>query len=417
MSVVLALYRGLTGVAEPFVPYVLNARLRRGKEDPARLNERLGRPAMPRPAGEVIWMHGASVGEALSLLPLVTRFRADRPDATVLVTSGTVTSAEVLAKRLPQGALHQYIPVDTPGAAKRFIDYWRPSLGVFVESDLWPNLLRTAHDAGVKLALVSARFGDASAQGWGRSPGAALALFSRFDLILPQDDGQAARLAALGARDDGRLNLKFGGEPLPVDEAELAQTRAALGDRPLLLAASTHPGEDEIVFAAFEGFAHAPSRPLLVIAPRHPVRGPSIAGYVAAIGLTASLRSRGEPIGDTQVHVADTLNEMGLWFRLARIALIGGSMVSDVGGHNPLEAIRLGCPAISGPYVDDWRSVYAPLVEAGDTPVVTTSDDLSAQFEHALEGKDAAVAEAAIKLIAEKSDLDPAFAKLRALLP
>ena len=417
MSVVLTLYRGLTGIAEPLVPYVLNARRKRGKEDPTRLNERLGRPALPRPAGEVIWLHGASVGEALSLLPLVTRFRTERPDATVLVTSGTVTSAEVLAKRLPQGAVHQYIPVDTPGAAKRFIAHWRPSLGVFVESELWPNLLRTAHDAGVKLALVSARFGDASAEGWGRSPGAARALFSRFDLILPQDDAQAARLTALGARDDGRLNLKFGGEPLPVDEAVLASTRAALGDRPLLLAASTHPGEDEIVLSAFEGFAHAPSRPLLVIAPRHPVRGPGIAGYVAAIGLSVSLRSKGEAIGATQVHVADTLNEMGLWFRLARLALIGGSMVQGVGGHNALEAIRLGCPAVSGPHVDDWRSVYAPLVEAGDIPVVVTAVDLSGQLKRALEGKDATLAEAALNLIAEKSDLDPAFAKLRALLP
>ena len=420
MSAVLALYRGLTSVAEPFVPYVLSARLRRGKEDPARLNERLGRPVLLRPAGEVIWMHGASVGEALSLLPMITRFRAERPDATVLATSGTVTSAEVLAKRLPQGAIHQYIPVDTPGAAKRFIDYWRPSLGVFVESELWPNLLRSAHDAGVKLALVSARLGDASAEGWGRSPGAARALFSRFDLILPQDDGQAARLTVLGARDDGRLNLKFGGEPLPVDETMLASTIStapALGERPLLLAASTHPGEDEIALAAFEGFAHAPSRPLLVIAPRHPVRGPGIVGSVAAIGLSVSLRSKGEAIGATQVHVADTLNEMGLWFRLARLALIGGSIVQGVGGHNPLEAIRLSCPAVSGPFVDDWRSVYAPLVDAGDVAIVATADDLSAQFERALEGKDATVAEAALKLIAEKSNLDPAFAKLKALLP
>ncbi|HEY3815328.1 MAG TPA: glycosyltransferase N-terminal domain-containing protein [Caulobacteraceae bacterium] len=417
MSVVLGLYRGLTAVAEPFAPYVLNARLRRGKEDPARLNERLGRPKLPCPEGEVIWMHGASVGETLSLLPLVDAFLKARPAATVLMTSGTRTSAEVMATRLPGGAIHQYIPVDTPGAARRFIEHWRPALGVFVESELWPNLLSAAHEHGVKLALVSARLGEASAQGWGRSPAAARVLFSRFDLILPQDDDQAARLTTLGARDDGRLNLKFLGDPLPVDDAALSQARVALGERPLLLAASTHLGEDEIVLAAFEGVAHHPLRPLLVIAPRHPVRGPSIAGYAQATGLDVSLRSAGQPIASAQVHVADTLNEMGLWFRLARLALIGGSLVDDVGGHNPLEAIRLGCPALSGPFVDDWRSVYAPLVAAHDVGVVASSDQLEGQFSRALDGKDAATADAALKLIAEKSDLAPAFAKLQALLP
>ena len=417
MSVTLGLYRAATGLLEPFAPSLLRGRARRGKEDLRRLNERLGRPTTARPEGALVWMHGASVGEALSLLPLVARVRGERPDVTVLVTSGTVTSAEVLAKRLPPGALHQFIPVDAPGAAQRFIAHWRPSLGVFVESELWPNLLTTAHREGAKLALVSARLGDASAEGWGRSPGAARALFSAFDLILPQDDDQAARLSVLGARDDGRLNLKFIGEPLPVDDTVLTDTRAALGDRPLLLAASTHPGEDEIVIAAFEGVAHAPSRPLLVIAPRHPVRGPAIAAYANATGLSVSLRSKGDAIGDAQVHVADTLNEMGLWFRVARMALIGGSMVPDIGGHNPLEAIRLGCPAVSGRYVDGWRSVYAPLVAAGDVPVVSTDDELSVRFARALERKDSTVADAALKLIAEKGDLDPAFARLKQLLP
>ena len=417
MSATLNVYRAATGLLEPFAESVLRGRARRGKEDLSRLNERLGHPKTPRPDGPLVWMHGASVGETLSLLPLVARFRTERPDAIVLMTSGTVTSAEVLAKRLPQGALHQYVPVDTPGATNRFVDYWRPSLGVFVESELWPNLLAAAQRDGVKLALVSARLGDASAKGWGRSPGAARALFAMFDLILPQDSGQAARLVALGARDDGRLNLKFVGEPLPVDETALGQTRAELGERPLLFAASTHPGEDEIVLAAFEGLAHHPLRPLLVIAPRHPARGSELAGSVEAIGLSVSLRSKGEVIGATQVHVADTLNEMGLWFRLARLALIGGSMVPDIGGHNPLEAIRLGCPAISGPFVDDWRSVYAPLVVSNDCPVVETSVDLSAHFANAVEGKDSTVADAALKLIAEKGDLEPAFAKLKALLP
>jgi 3-deoxy-D-manno-octulosonic-acid transferase len=416
VSAALAFYRLATGALEPFAGGVLRGRVKRGKEDPARLDERLGRPTRPRPDGALVWMHGASVGEAVSLLPLVERFRAERPDVAVLVTSGTVTSAEMMAKRLPAGAIHQYVPVDAPGAAARFIEHWRPSLGVFVESELWPNLLTAARRCGVKLALVSARLGDDSASGWRRAPAMARRLLEGFDLVLPQDDVQAQRLAALGARDDGRLNLKFAGEPLPVDAKALADAKAAIGDRPMILAASTHPGEDALILDAF---ARAPTSaaPLLVIVPRHPVRGPEIATLASARGFTTTLRSRGEDVAGAQVHVADTLGELGLWFTLARGALIAGSLVPGVGGHNPLEAIRLGCPVASGPYVDDWRSVYGVLTDAGDVVVVKTSDDLAGFFNAALARKDAATAQAALALIADRADVSPAFAKLRALLP
>jgi 3-deoxy-D-manno-octulosonic-acid transferase len=416
MSAALTAYRAATGLLEPFAERVLRGRARDGKEDLARLNERLGRPVAPRPEAPLVWLHGASVGEGVSLLPLVERLRRERPDSTVLVTSGTVTSAKVLLQRLPPGAIHQYIPVDAPGAAKRFLKHWRPSLGVFVESELWPNLLGAAHRRGVKLALLSARIGEASAEGWGRSRGAARKLFSWFDLVMPQDDVQAARLKALGARDDGRLNLKFLGEPLPADAAALDAAKAALGDRPLLLAASTHPGEDELVLDAFARVVDEPSKPLLMIVPRHPVRGPDVARLARAHSYDVGLRSKGEAPGWSQVYVADTLGELGLWFRLARTSLIGGSLVAGVGGHNPLEAARLGCPVASGPHVVSWKQVYEPLVAAGDVTVTSTADELAAFFTAALKGKDTSSAEATMKLIAERSDLEPAFARLKALM-
>ncbi len=417
MSVALALYRAATGLAEPFARGVLDGRVKRGKEDPARLNERLGRPTALRPDGALVWMHGASVGEALSLLPLVDAFRRERPETTVLVTSGTRTSAEILAKRLPAGALHQYLPVDTPGAAARFMTHWRPALGVFVESELWPNLLRAARRQGAKLALVSARIGDESNRGWSRAPGSARELFATFDLILPQDDAQAARLTALGARDDGRLNLKFAGEPLPVDAATFDEAKRELGSRPLLLAASTHSGEDEIVIAAFASLAASKSKPLLVIAPRHIERGTAIAELAHARNLVVAQRSTGAVIDDSQVYVADTLGELGVWFRLARTALIAGSLVPDIGGHNPLEALRLGCPAASGPHVADWRGVYDALIAANDVAIVRTAQELSDYFAKALTKKDSATAKAAMDLIVQRGDVAPAFAQLKALLP
>jgi 3-deoxy-D-manno-octulosonic-acid transferase len=262
----LSLYRLATRALEPVAPLLLKRRAAKGKEDPARLNERLARPTVARPDGKLVWLHGASVGESLSILPLVERLTAERPDAAILVTSGTVTSAELLARRLPTGVIHQFVPVDTPGSARRFIAHWRPDLAVFVESELWPNLLLAAKGSGTRLALVSAKLSDKSFDGWRARPFAAHLLFSGFDLILAQDARAAERFTSLGGTVAGEADLKFGSAALPVDAADLARLKAAFEGRPLLLAASTHEGEDEIVLDAYVAL---PDRPRLVIVPRH----------------------------------------------------------------------------------------------------------------------------------------------------
>ena len=359
----LTLYRAATGLLSPFIPGVLRGRARKGKEDPARLGERLGRPSAARPAGPLVWLHGASVGETVSLLPVVERLRRERPDLTVLVTSGTTTSAELLARRLPAGALHQYIPVDTPGASARFLDHWRPDLAVFVESELWPNLLLGAKARGAKLALISARITEESARGWARFPTLAKSLLGAFDLILPQDVRTGVRLKALGALLDGYANLKLVGEPLPADAAELARLRQAAGDRLIVTAASTHPGEEPLIASAVEKTGRYP---LLVIVPRHPARGPRLATELRAHNRTIALRSAGEPLtAETDVYVADTLGELGLFFRLGDVAVMGGSLVPDIGGHNPLEAARLDRPVVHGEHYANWIDVYGALGEGG----------------------------------------------------
>jgi len=376
----LSVYRLATAALEPFAPLLLKRRAARGKEDPTRLNERLARPRLPRPAGPLVWLHGASVGESLSILPLVERLRAERPDATVLVSSGTVTSAELLAKRLPEGVIHQFVPVDTPGGARRFIGHWRPDLAVFVESELWPNLLLEAKAAGTRLALVSAKLSDKSFDGWRMRPFAAHRLFSGFDLILAQDARAAERFTSLGGTVAGEADLKFGAAPLPADPVELAHLKAVFAGRPLLLAASTHPGEDEIVLDAF---AALPGQPRLVIAPRHVERGPAIVQMARARGLDASLRSTDPGAEPAQVLVADTLGELGLWFRLADIALVAGSLVPGVGGHNPLEPARLSCPIMSGPHVENWLTAYAEL-SAVDGMALADASVLSQRLAAAL---------------------------------
>ena len=370
MTLSLGLYRAATGLLEPIAPALLASRARKGKEDPARLSERLGRATRPRPGGPLVWLHGASVGESLSILPLVDRLRAERPEVAVLVTSGTTTSAALLAKRLPAGAIHQYVPIDAPGAARRFIARWKPDLAVFVESELWPNLLLEAKAAGTRLALVSAKLSDRSFARWSKRPDAARRLLSAFDLILAQDGRAHQRLEALGGKVAGEADLKFGAAPLPVDEAALVVERARF-TRPPLLIASTHPGEDEIVLDAVTAL---PDRPPVVLAPRHVERGPTILALARARGLSAVLRSQA-PGESANIVVADTLGEMGLWFRLAGTALIAGSLVPAIGGHNPLEAARLDCPAISGPFVENWASAFAGL-EAARGVIMTSPEGL-----------------------------------------
>ena len=365
----LAVYAAATGAFEPFAPAVLRSRAGKGKEDPRRLNERLGRPVTPRPDGPLVWLHGVSVGESLSLLPLIAALRARRPDLKILVTSGTVTSAALLAKRLPIGVIHQFAPIDAPRVAARFLDHWRPGCALFVESELWPNLVAAAQRRGVRLGLVSARMTQTSADGWGRVPGSAKALLRAFDLVLPQGGATAQRLQRLGALVGATLNLKLVGDPPPVDSARLTALRGAVGGRKVVLAASTHSGEERLIANALRGLGA-----LLVIAPRHPDRGPAVAAALAGAGLVVARRGAGEPlVKGTNAYVADTLGELGALYALADVVVMGGSFVPDVGGHNPMEPARLGRPIVTGPHVENAAGIYAELF--ADAAALEAVDD------------------------------------------
>ena len=367
----LALYGAATGLLEPLAPVLLRRRAQAGKEDAARLGERLGRAGVARPSGPLVWLHGVSVGESLSLLPLIEALRARRPDLSLLVTSGTVTSAEVLAKRLPAGVIHQFAPVDAPGVAARFLDHWRPDAALLVESELWPNLILAAQARGVRLALLSARMTQDSAQGWSRAPATARALLQAFDLVLPQDAAAEARLTGLGARVAGRLNLKLVGEAPPVDSALAAALRA--DGRRLVLAASTHPGEEPLIAEAFRAATGDGGPAILVVAPRHPDRGPQVAAELQGLGFTVARRAAGEAMGPmTTAYVADTLGELGAFYVAADAVVMGGSFVPGIGGHNPLEAARLEAAIVTGPHAFNARDIYAGMfaeaaaIEAAD---------------------------------------------------
>ena len=417
-------YRALTMLAAPAVRLLLARRAGRGKEDPARMGERLGRPGVARPAGPLVWLHGASVGEALSILPLVARLGGR--GLSVLVTTGTVTSAQLMAERLPAGAIHQFVPVDLPGAVARFLDHWRPDAAIWVESELWPNLVLGAAARGVPMALVNARMSEESRRGWSRAPGLARALIGAFSTVQAQSAEDAERFASLGARDVGVPgNLKAAAEPLAADDAALSALAAALGDRPRWLAASTHAGEERIAAAVHR--ALAPKHPglLTMIVPRHPARGGEIAAETAALGLSVARRSAGAAPGpETDVYVADTLGELGLFYRLAPLSFVGNSLSAGGGGHNPLEPARLGATILSGPRVHNFADAFAALA-AADALVETADEDaLAAALDRLLSDPAEARrrAEAAGRVAAADSDvtdrviaaLDPLLAPLSA---
>lgn len=399
-------YAAATRIAAPGLRVMLRRRVAAGKEIAARLPERRGVDPTPRPDGDLLWLHAASVGEAVSVLPVLS---ALDPSVSVLFTTGTVSSARLLERRLPELGLgdrvrHRFVPLDVPGWAARFLDHWRPDAACFVESEIWPNLLAACRARGVRLALVNARLSARSAAGWARAPGLARALLGGFDLVQAQSVADAARLRALGAREaDAPGNLKFAAPALPADSDELARLRVVLDGRPVWLAASTHPGEEEI--AARVHHALAPSHPGLVtiVAPRHPERGAAIAAGLGG----APRRAAGEGPPPGGIWIADTLGELGLLFRLGNLAFLGGSLSVPGGGHNVLEAARLGCAVAVGPRTGNFADAVAVLEAAGGLARVTDADALAAWVGAMLDdpARCAAAADAARRAASRTAEL------------
>lgn len=369
----LFLYRAVATMASPLAGPLLRMRAAQGKEDPARLGERFGRSALQRPTGTLVWLHGASVGETRVNLLLRDALAVRRPDLRFLFTSGTRTSASLLAAP-PANTLHQYAPLDTPGAAARFAQHWRPDLAVFAESEIWPNLLSSARAVGARIALVNARMSPKTLASWARRKGAAKPVFALFDAVLAADARTAEGLSVILGKDvPAPGNLKLAAPAPAIDEAKRAALAAAIGTRPVWLAASTHAGEDEIVLAAHALLRETRPDALLVIAPRHPERGQA----VAALADGAPRRSLGEEIGDKPVYVADTMGELALFYAAAPVALVAGSLLPHLKGHNPVEPAKLGCAVLTGPHVESFAEPFALLRDAGAALEVKDAADIA----------------------------------------
>ncbi len=379
-------YRLVTALATPLAGPFLKGRLKRGKEDPRRVGERRGRPSLSRPAGRLVWLHGASVGEAMSLLPFIERIQ--RSGASALVTTGTVTSAALLAKRLPAGALHQFAPLDSPFFLRRFLTHWRPDAALIAESELWPNMIVELKRAGLPLAMINGRISERSFNRWLKARRFIGALLSQFDVCLARSEGDGERLTALGApRVLVAGDIKFDAPALPADRHELAELAGLTSGRQIWIAASTHEGEEVIAAAAHQRLTEVFPDALTLIAPRHPERGELILRQLEALGLVCALRSRGDrPAPGTAVYVCDTIGELGLFYRLAGVVFVGKSFGCG-GGQNPIEPARLASAILHGPQVGNFSETYAALDQAGGALEIARpealGDALIGLFAHA----------------------------------
>ncbi len=376
MSLAGALWSAAAGAAGPAVPLWLRHRSGRGKEFSARLSERRGIATLPRPPGRLAWLHGASVGETQSVVPLIQALRAASPDLSLLLTSGTTTSARLLAARLggpaaqPEvsgllpatpGVVHQFVPLDRPAWARKFLDHWRPDLALFVESELWPNLLAELFRRRIPAGLVNARMSERSAGRWAMAPGLARRILGGFRVVLPQSDADAGRLAELGAKDPVVAgNLKWAAPALPADPAELARLKALVGARPVWAMASTHDGDELLAAEADDIVRQALPDLLTIVVPRHPERGTALAASLPG----ALRRAAGQDPGE-KIWLCDTLGELGLVYRLAPLVVMGKSFFPPGGGQNPLEPARLGAGVLFGPLMQNFADMAARLVQAG----------------------------------------------------
>lgn len=365
---ILQLYRGATSLAAPGLRRMLARRARLGKEITTRLAEREGQASLPRPPGRLVWIHAASVGETISVLPVIELLVARGP---VLLTTGTVTSARLAEQRLPTGAIHQFVPLDVPAWIARFLDYWRPFRAVFLESEIWPNLLSTCDARRIPRFLVNGRISAKSARNWRRMPGLARRLLGGFVSVHAQSKADAAQFRALGAApvlDWG--NLKFSNKPLPYSPADFSAMQTVLPG-PVWLAASTHAGEEEIINATHQALLPEFPSLITIMVPRHPERGAHIAGLCNA----APRRSLRQPPRPGQIYIADTLGELGLFFRLAPFAFIGNSLF-DGGGHNIIEPAKLAKPVICGPSMENFAEAFECLEQAQAVTTVHNRHEL-----------------------------------------
>ncbi len=376
---IMLIYRVLSILLFPFLELYLLYRVIKKKEDRSRLKERVGHATQDRPEGEVVWIHAVSVGEANSALTLVDELLKFSPKISILFTTTTLTSASIIAAKLPQfrgQVIHQFLPIDSYFCVQNFLNFWQPRVAIFVESEIWPNLIYEARKLGVLSFLVNARMSEKSVKKWRIARIFGFKIFDQFAAIFAQS-AEAKNLLQKLTKQEILLygNLKSQAQSLVVNFDELQKLKAQIADRKIFVAASTHKGEEEIILQSFERLKKEFSDLLLVIILRHPNRSEEVKLLLS--GKKFAQRSKNETINSsTEIYLVDSLGELGIFYSLTNFAFIGGSLL-EIGGHNPFEAIKLNCAIISGPNIFNFKEIYSDLVAGGGCIIASSNQEIT----------------------------------------
>ncbi|KAA6205268.1 MAG: 3-deoxy-D-manno-octulosonic acid transferase [Candidatus Tokpelaia sp.] len=376
-------YSGLGSCLRLFVPPYLSWRAARGKEELRRYGERLGHASARRPEGALIWLHAASVGETMALIPLCERILA--ANINIVLTTGTVTSARLVRERFGGRLAHQYVPLDIGIAVRRFLNYWKPDLALVCESEIWPMRIIELARRRIPQILLNARLSDRSFQAWRRRKFFAREIFSCFTEVICQTDEDARRYKMLGApRVAVAGNLKAD-IVLPAKNEELEHYRRAIGARPRWAAVSTHEGEELMAARVHRILRKRYPDLLTIIVPRHPERITAIIDRLRSKNYHFVRKSLGEVPGpQTDILLGDTIGDMGLYLRLTEIAFVGKSLAGE-GGHNPLEPALAGAAILTGPNIDNFRETYQEFMKNDAARFVDDSTMLAGCVHHLLE--------------------------------
>tara|TARA_Y100000590_G_scaffold75479_1_gene83351 strand:+ start:473 stop:1717 length:1245 start_codon:yes stop_codon:yes gene_type:complete len=372
-------YKIISYLIYPFVPIYLSNRLSLKKELKDRINERYGYSKINRKKGKLVWLHAASIGESISILPVIQELEKNTEIKQILVTTGTVTSAKIMDERLKGKAFHQFLPLDIPIFVERFLNHWNPSVSIFVESEIWPNFISALNKRNSKLAILNGRMTVKSFNSWSRFKTTALKLFGNFDLCCAQSNDSAFFYENLGIKNTMYTgNLKFSSEPEKLDDKKLKILKKMFKNRKVLLAASTHEGEEEIIANITSKLKKKDKNFLSIVVPRHPNRTEFFSNKQK---LKIAYRSKGQDImPNTNIYIADTVGELNLFYELANFIFIGGSLVRH-GGQNPLEAAFLGKAVIHGPNIKNFADVYEILNHMKLTSLVNNERQLQMYIE------------------------------------
>ena len=361
------MYAALSIAISPLIWLYVHYRRLKGLDDQNRFKERFGYASLPRPEGRIVWFHSASVGETLSLRSFVSGWHTRYPSDHILITTTTITAAKIVRDQFQGIAVHQFVPFDVTFWVNRFLNYWKPDQAFFVDSELWPNSVRACKRKNIPLVLLNARLSDRSYNRWKRVPALAGSLLNQFKLCLAPGPETEERLKALGTKNVGIMaNLKFSVPPLPVNQAYIEYFRPLFLNRHIWIAASTHPGEEELIFNVHQILKKELPHLITIIAPRHPHRANALVKKAVTHGLSFQTLASSliQFASSSDGIIIDEIGQLGTFYTLSDIVFMGGSLIPH-GGHNPIEATHFKKPVFYGPHMHNFREVCHVLAQAG----------------------------------------------------